>query len=194
MDELKDQLDKIDTKQALMVGILIAVLYYFAAFDDGRRIDYEIAEAQKQIAADRATLAKVEKALQDKKRFESEIREITNHMKEFQEYFPLNFSGNTLEAKVTEFSQKYGLTVINLKQLPIESEFKNYPETTVEFVVEGEFHNIMNFVSEITKLKKAMDFKDMNFKVSQQADDPKIKFRTKLTVYGNTDGFGAENG
>lgn len=194
MDEINAQLDNINIKQALGLGLVLGVLYYALLFNDGRIIDADIREANASIQRDTATLAKVEKALEDKKRFETEIREITNYMKEFQEYFPVSFSGNTLEARVTEFSQKYKLTILSLKQVAAENEFKNYPETVVELEVEGEYHDIMNFIADITKIKKAMDFKKMRFGVAQQAEDPKIRLKTTLTVYGNTDGFGADNG
>lgn len=192
--DIRDLLDGINIKQALMFGIVLAVLYYALLFNDGSFFDAQIRQAQESAQRDRIKLEKVEKALIDKERFEKEIGEIHKHMKDFQSYFPVNYSSNELVSKVSKIAEKNGLTIVNLKPSSEVSEFKNYPETGVDFTVEGEYHLIMNFVAEITQLKKAVDFKEMNFKVAQQGEEPRIRLETTLVVYSNSDGFGVDNG
>lgn len=194
MEEVKAWLEQLDVKQALGIGVIVAVLYYFALYNDGKYIDASINDSIQAIENDTATLNKVEKALEDKKKFETDIREITEYMKDFQEFFPENYNGNDLVAKISSLAEKNALTIVNLKPMDKENEFKNYPETAVTFAVEGDFHKIMQFVSDITGIKKAMDFKTMKFEVAQPSDDPRIRLTTVLIVYGNSDGFGVENG
>ena len=189
MDAINEQLENITIQQSVLIGIVLAVFYYALLFDDGSILDRQITEAMDSIERDKVTLSKVEKALEDKKRFESEIRETTNYMKIYQEYFPITFSGNVLESKVTEFSKKYNLTIVSLKQLPSESEFKNYPETMLQVEVEGEYHKIMSFISDITKIKKAMVFKKMKFTVAKPSFLPKFRFQFILPFKGITNGL-----
>lgn len=190
----QDQLNRLDLQKCLGVGVLLAAVYYFVFFNSGAQIDSQIQQSTVELAKSRDTLDKVKKAFEDQKKFQTEIIEINKNMKDFQKYFSTNMTVNDLLGKVSGFAEKTQISVNNLKPGNASNEFPEYPETVIEFEVEGTFHNIMEFVSQLTQMNKAIDFKIMEFKIAVAGDFPVVKLKTVLVVYNSKDSDGNDSG
>lgn len=182
--DLQEEFNKLDLQKCFAIGIGLAALYWVLWYNDGSGFDTQIIQAQQNISKNQAALNQVREALDDKKKFEEEIKTITQNMKDFQRYFAPDMDTNKLQAKVSQLAEQHSLVVINLKPLEKTSEFPKYSETAVEFRIEGPFHNIMEFISSLTKMEKAIDFSKMNFKTTVKGDYPLVELQTTLVVYG----------
>jgi len=188
--DFQEEFNKLDLKKCLGIGVGILGLYWVLLFDDGSRLQAQIIQARQTIVKNRAALEKVRKALDDKKKFEKEIKNITLNMKDFQKYFAPDMDTNKLLSKVSAFAEQHGVVVNNLKPVTKESEFPKYTETAVEFKIEGSFHSVMEFVASLTQMQKAIDFSKMEFKTTVKGDYPLVELTTVLVVYGSSEGGG----
>lgn len=183
MNDLQEQFNQLDVKQCLLIGLGIAVFYYFLVFDDGSRLRSRIATTKKTLTTKQGNLANVRKALENQKKFEADIDEITSNMRDFQTYFNDDMDQNGLFEKVSTFAEESGVVVEKLTPKEKKKEFTDYKEIAVEFTIEGSFHNVMEFVSRLTQMNKAIDFHKMSFKTVVGGDFPVIKLETVLVVY-----------
>ena len=191
--DLQEEFNKIDLQKSFLVGVVILGLYWMLFYDDGASYDALITQARQAEAKSLSSLQKVRKALDDQKKFEDEIKNITLNMKDFQKYFADTMDVNTLLSKVSTYAEEHNIVVNNLKPVQKTSEFPNYPEVAVEFKVEGSFHNVMEFIADLTRMKKAIDFSKMEFKTTVKGDYPLVQLTTTLVVY-NASEAGGGNG
>lgn len=191
---IRDQLNQLDFRKSVTIGLVLAVLYYFLGFNDGSSIEGSITQLRGQIATQQSSLAQVKKALADKKKFEIEIKNIDLNMKDFNRYFIEPMDILSLSGKVSQFAENNQLIITSLKPAQKTAEFPDYPETAVDFIIEGKFHDIMTFVGDLTKMQKAIDFSTMEFTTITGGDFPVIQLKTTLVVYGSREGVAPDQG
>lgn len=185
--DLTSLLNKIDSKKAALAGLVLAGFYWAMFFNNGASFDAEIEKARQTIQRNQSSREQVKLALADKGKFEDEIQNITLNMRDFQKYFSVTIDSNGLQAKVSEAAENRGLIVNNLKPAKRDNEFSNYSETAVAFRVEGPFHNIMQFVSDMTKMDKVIDFSVMKFITKEPGEVPSVELDTILVMYNSSE-------
>ena len=182
------QLESLEPKVAFLVGFLLAALYYLLLFDDGKGLRTSISSLQSQIDVQQRTLSGIEEALLNKKKFEEQAAEINSSIASFLEYFPERIDSDQTNQFIKEISkaaEKNAATVVSLKPAARDSEFANYPEIGIDFVVEASFQNIMRFISDLTRLKRVIDFTETTLKVIGSEKIPRISFETTLIIYSH---------
>ncbi|MCB0378898.1 MAG: type 4a pilus biogenesis protein PilO [Bdellovibrionales bacterium] len=185
MDQVQLFFSQLDIKKAGMIGVGLAAFYYFLFFNDGQRIEAQIRMTQSEIATKSAQLDKVKKAVADQKKFEAEISQISNYMKEFLQFFPASVDSNEVMTGISKAAENFKITIIDIKPGKESNEFPEYPETVVEFQVEGDFHQIMKFLASMTTVKRALDFSVLKFKSVKTDDDPRVQLEGKVVVYSH---------
>lgn len=186
--DIKHELQNLDAKKSILIGLLFGLIYYFLLFDNGSWVDARIQSNEAEIQKHKLTLDKVQRALEDEKRFNAQIQEITTHMNSFLEYFPLKSDKNELMKIISTKAEVHAATLVKLKPIEQSPEFPDYPEMAFSFSVEGSFHQVMAFVAELTQLKRVVDFRKMKFRVVKRDEDPRVELNTVFIVYGNKDG------
>jgi|GEM_PF-2524625 len=184
-----NQLNDLDLKVALLLGVVLAAVYYFVFFDSGKNIKSQISNIQTDIDIQKKTLDGIEDAFFNKKKFEENAASINSNIESFMSYFPRDLNASRTNAFIKEISkaaEENAATVVSLKPGNSIPEFEDYPEVAFEFVVEASFSNIMHFISDLTKLKRVIDFTDTALKVVGSEKVPRISFETTLIVYGFT--------
>lgn len=190
--DLKEQIDQLDIRKCVVIGLGLTAFYYVLLFDSGERLERSMAANKAAIAKQQGSLQQVRKALEDQKKFEKEIKNIEKNMKDFQKYFVQPMSLNDLSEKISQFAETSNVVINNMKPGEKVAEFPDYPETILNFVVEGSFHDIMEFISFLTQMNKAIDFSEMAFGTVTGGDFPIIKLTATLVVYSSKDGLDAK--
>jgi len=185
--DIQEEFNKLDVQKCFAGGIFMLLLYWLLFYDSGATHDVQISQAQQTIQKNKKALNQVRQALEDQKKFEDEIKNITLNMKDFQRYFSPDMNINKVQSKISQLAEVHSLVVNNMKPLEKSSEFPTYLETAVEFRVEGPFHNVMEFISSLTKMEKAIDFNKMEFKTTVKGDYPLIELKTTLVVYSSAE-------
>lgn len=181
--DIQEEFNKLDLQKCFIGGFVLLGLYYLLLFDSGARIDAQVAQANQNLTQNRTAMQRVRKALEDKTKFEEEIKNITRNMQDFQKYFSADMNMNLLQSRVSQLAEQHSLVVNSLKPVEKANEFPKYKETAVEFKIEGPFHNVMEFVSSLTKQERAIDFSEMVFKTTVKGDYPLVELTTVLVVY-----------
>jgi len=180
-----EQLKQLGTKECAAIGIVLAVLYYFLVFDGGQIIQSQINTKVTEIQAQKDTLARIKKAIEDKRKFDQEAEEINTNIEAFLVYFPTALNENEFMKSISKAAEENTSTVLTLKPVAKAPEFPNYPEMAFEFEVEGIYTNIMKFIADLTQLKRAIDFQDMKLTVVAQEEFPRIKLSATIIAFGH---------
>ena len=109
------------------------------------------------------------------------------------EFFPDDMNQNSFMKAISKAAEDNSSIVVSLKPKAKESEYASYPEMAFEFVIEGGYHNIMNFISDLTELKRAIDLRKTTLTVVAQEKVPRVSLKTTLIVYGHTPGVPGKN-
>ncbi len=182
--DLMEEFNKLDMQKCFLVGVGLVFFYWLLFYDGGKTLDAQIAQQIQSQKKNETALQRVRKALDDKVRFEEEIQTISRNMQDFQKYFsPEGMSINVLQSRVSKLAENHSLIVNKMEPGERSSEFPKYKETAVTFSIEGPFHNVMEFISSLTKQERAIDFSEMNFKSTVKGDYPLVELTTTLVVY-----------
>ncbi len=193
--DLMEEFNKLDMQKCFLAGVGLVFVYYILFFDSGKAIDAQVAQQRQSQQQNSSALQQVRKALDDKVRFEQDIQNISRNMKDFQTYFsPEGMNINVLQGRISKLAENHSLIVNQMEPKERESEFPKYQETAVNFSVEGPFHNVMEFVSSLTKQERALDFSTMNFKSTVKGDYPLVELTTTLVVYTAKSEDGGDQG
>jgi len=179
------QLEDLDIKVAFLAGLFLAALYYFLLFDNGSKKKIILANVETQIQQKKSTLNSINNAIENKNNFQKEASEINTNIESFMEYFPDDMDKNNFMKSISRAAEENSSTVVSLKPKSKPAEFPDYPEMAFEFTVEGGYHNIMNFISDLTQLKRAIDLRETTLKVVAQEKIPRVSLVTTLIVYGH---------
>ncbi len=188
---IEEELNKLDMKKTALVGLFLLAIYWLIFFDNGRSLEAQTEQARQTITRNQTSQKMVKDALADKGKFENDIKNIILNMKDFQKYFSADVDPNSLQAQVSDFAEQRGLVVNSLKPAARKNEFPGYTETGVGFQVEGSFHNIMSFVSDLTKMDRVIDFSEMKFRATSSGENPQVELQTIMVMYSakeNQDG------
>lgn len=185
--DLQDEFNRLDIVKCIIIGLGVAGFYWALFFNSGKGIQAQINMATQTISKSQQSISQVRKALEDEVRFKNEIKNINLEMKDFLDHFSPDMDSNKLMAKVSTFAEENDVVVIQLKPIEKPSEFQDYLETAVEFEVEGPFHSIMEFISSLTNMDKAIDFSKMEFKTTVKGDYPLVSLKTTLVVYSSNE-------
>ena len=157
-----EQLERIDLKQALIIGVGLSVVYYFVFFDNGKRVQAKIRQVESEIRIQTETKQKIQEAIKERERFEQEAEEINTNLKDLSWLiFPARSDANQLMKQISTFAEENKTSILSLKPLEKPPEFPDYPEQAFDFELEGTYHQLMQFISDLTQMKRAIDFNNM---------------------------------
>jgi len=184
--DIKQEFEKLDIPKSLGIGLVIAGLYWVLWFDDGSSIDRQINQKNQEITASRNKIKSIVETIENQKKFELELKELNQNIKDFQVYFERDVDQNDLQTKVSKLAEQNKVVLNKLtKAEDRDSEFDKYKETAVYFEIEGDFNSIMEFISKLTEMNSAIDFSKMEFKALVGGDFPVVSFKTTLVVYSS---------
>ena len=83
-----EKINSLSPQQSMILGLVIAAIYYFMIYDDGSRIESKIKSSKGQISSSRAELESLKKAEQDAKRFANIKKEMGDSLSEVVKYIP----------------------------------------------------------------------------------------------------------
>ena len=181
---LKEDFYELPPSKCLLGGFLLCVVYYFLLFDKGTQFTNDIQKLQKDIAEKTVKLEEVEKAVSDTRAFEQGVASLQKDFVELLKYFPLSMDMNDIQKEMTEVLNKSGVKVVSLKETAVQNRFPGYIENGIELESIADFHQIMTFLADITKIDKVVDFRAMDF-ISDGSNDEtsRIKFKMEFSVF-----------
>ncbi len=181
---LKEDLIEMSPSKCLMGGFLICLVYYFTMFDKGAEYTDEIQRIQVEINEKNVRLENAKKAKSNTAAFEAEVKSLEKDFIEILKFFPVNMDMNDVQKEMTEVLNKSGIKVTSLKEALVASRFTGYTENGLDLETISDFHQVMEFLSEVTKMNKVVDFRAMEFVSDGSTDETsRIKFKMQFSVF-----------
>lgn len=187
---LKEDFYELPPSKCLLGGFLLCVVYYFLVFDKGDKFTTQIQGVQNEINDKTGRLAEVQKAMSNKNAFEQEVKALEKDFINLLKFFPVRMDMNDIQKDITSILNKSNTKVVSIKETTVQNRFAGYLENGIDLEVNSNFHEIMSFLSEITKMNKVVDFRAMDF-VSENstAEASHIKFKMQFSVFAQDPNF-----
>ena len=115
-------------------------------------------------------LDKIKVSLENKEIFERENKELFQNMKDFEHYFTPSVNNSVLLEMVSKSAEKSNIVIDSLKPDQAYGEFSDYPDKVISMDVHGYFHDLMEFISKLTKMERVIDFRGMNLKMVKEEE------------------------
>jgi Tfp pilus assembly protein PilO len=181
---LKDEFNNLSLFKCLLIGGGIMAGYYFFVFDKGEKQVAEMNTIQEDVNKKKVLLNQVQQAIADKVAFQRESEALEIEMKQLMVYMPVHLDMNEMQRDLTLRLQETNNKVQSLKNAEVTSRFPGYTEHGLDLQSVGGFHEIMAFLSSITKLNRIVDFKTMDFETLTTTEDGTlIQFKTLISVF-----------
>jgi Tfp pilus assembly protein PilO len=182
---IKEDFQELSPAKCLVIGLLLCVVYYFALFDKGESVVAEAATIQTDIDAVRGRLRAVKNAMNNKVAFEGTVVALTKDLEDLLKFFPLALDMNDIQRDLTDKLKITENKLVKISEVEAKSRFPGYVEYGVELEVLGGFHEIMGFLSAITKMNRVVDVRAMSLRVENANDEfSMITFKITLSVFG----------
>lgn len=183
-----DDLEKLPWTHFALAGFALAAVYYFLYFDGGAKIEIQIAQQEPILEAKLVTLNETEEKLREGKKFEQEAALISQQLREAFEYLPKDLSMAEVVRIIFQQARLASVEVgtIRPSETPLKKDF--YEELLIKLELTGDFGQIMNFLANLTKLRRIINVASVDLKrLSAKLDGPSaLKFSGELIGYRYT--------
>lgn len=188
---IEEKLHAMSLPQAVIAGGVLAAVYYFLLFNDGSRIEAQIQQAQTQLDAERTELSNLEQQIEDARRMQAMADKMGEEIKQVGDYLPEKFSSVDLMRIVNEEIKAVGVNLENLTSgnsagLGIQNEGSSfYEKVSVDVSLEGEFNQLLVFLSNLTRVKKILILKKFTLRseMGSSGDARDLKFQATIEGY-----------
>ena len=182
---IKEDFNNLEPAKALMIGFVVAAIYYFLIFDKGDLIAQEKATAQANIAQKSERLKQVANAMNNKVAFQKEVDDLTKNFDDLIKYFPVDLDMNNMLYQVRKKLEQTNNKIDSIKKGDSRNHrFEGYNEVTIEIESQGGFHDIMSFLADLTTLDRVVDFVDLDLESNGSNDETsQIKLKLILSVF-----------
>jgi Tfp pilus assembly protein PilO len=181
---LQDDFKELSFLKCLLIGGGIMAGYYFLMFDKGDAQNAQISEIQTQLNIKKQNLADVNFALADKGSFQRDSEALEKEMKQLLIFMPAHLDMNEMQRELTLRLQETDNKIQSLKNAQVHSRFPGYTEHGLDLQSVGGFHEIMSFLSSVTKMNRIVDFKTMELEsLGTTENGTLIQFKTLISVF-----------
>ncbi len=198
---ITDLLNRMTVARSMIIGILVAALYYFVVFDSGMLQQSQIAAKNQRIQELQRQIVEDQKKLERALIYKQTAAEIGSTINKLLSLVPEKFGMSDLmrivsnEAKVAGLSMA-GVTPGSVRVSPVASEFE---ELTASIELQGSFLQHMVFLSNLTKINQILITKKIDFthlKDNRGEEPPTVGMKAVIVAYryrGN-DGNASQGG
>ncbi len=164
MDNIQDFLDRLDVPQAALVGMVIAVLYYFmpGCYDSGEDLTKKIKQQKARIEQNIQDKKKVEKAIETFNRFKETQQSLGSKFDRLVKYIPNDFDSFEQMNIISQEAKAAGASLLKLSDAGMGERYEFYEEILANVSLEGSYSQIVLFLANLTNTNKVMVLKTMD--------------------------------
>ena len=145
-------------------GIFSAV-FYFALYENGDYLKKQVEDVKNQIIQTDSKMRQQEEKLREAVIFDDSVKKLGRDIEMFLQYLPEKLTTLNLFSDITKVSQD---TLINIKTMTnsksVEGNTGMYDSIAVQLSVEGNFAQLLVFLSKLTTLDKFITVKDIRIR------------------------------
>lgn len=178
--------------QAVIIGVVLALAYYFLLGDDGKSLEARIANARRDLATAQTELKATETKLEKAREYQRAAAEMGEELNRLLSYIPDDLRVQDLMKIVSEEAKIAGLNIIRVTpregSANSKGEKKDFEETEVDADFTGNFAQHMTFMSNLTKQKLLFTLPKLNLNRENtqrgaDVDTPSLSFRFNIKAY-----------
>lgn len=156
---MEQKLQNLTMGKAVMVGVVLAVLYFFLMYNDGTALQTNIANTTTEIQTKEAELEKIKKAVSDAERYQNTKRALGAELDSVLKAIPAQLTSQDLMKIVSTEAKAMGINLNidasgNSGGGPTDDKSVFFEPVMVNLSLDGTYNQLMSFLSAITKVDK----------------------------------------
>jgi type IV pilus assembly protein PilO len=187
---VEQQLKNLTFGRALIIGIVLAGIYYFTMYNDGSSFQTQINKAKDTRQQNEAEVARIARAVKDAERYQQTMAVRSAEMEGVLKAVPAQLSSFDLMKIVSNEAKLIGLQINGLTaagNYRADNKDAIFEPVGVTVNLTGNYNQVMLFLSNLTKLDKIVTVKKMSFvskiEVGKRNGAPTITFISDLSGY-----------
>lgn len=167
---MADQLSKMTTGKAMIIGLAITAGYYLIWYEGGSKLEAQLASTNAQISKDKGELAKVNEALAKMERTQKIKADLGEKLEKVLSYLPEELSSSDLIKLLSTEAKAAGANLLKVSDRSGGKAKSDqfYEEVKVEMELEGSYGQLLLFLSNLTRADKIVTMSNMSMKRSPQ--------------------------
>ena len=147
---MSDRLDAMTYLQALVIGVVLAGLYYYFLYS-AQNVDVIIAELDQNISTLNAQIAEKDALIKEKQQVEAEILKNSSSFSKSREIITKGFAQNQALETLTNTSRDLGLSIESLGTFSSWGPDQKLEKAVISLNLEGSFEQMMFLFSDLTR-------------------------------------------
>jgi len=184
MSELQDRIQNITPKHAVVVGLLLAGLYYYLYIDGGAKAMRDIAKQKVALTKVQNDLHDIETLVGDFDKYQKEITEKSVIFEEALKFLPARENIYVIVKQLHLEARKSGVNITMVKPLDENIQQEFYEELPFSLEARGGYIPIVTFLSRIASLSRIINLKNIELTGDgKNAITPMVKLTAIMHAY-----------
>lgn len=188
---LLEMLKTLQTKQALIVGFVLAAIYYFVGYNDGSALTAKINQTKQEITTLQTQIAEENRKIEKIEDFKKANLVMGENLKTFITYIPERFNAFDLMKIVSNEAKAANIGISRISEVNVSENAAEkklfYRPLMVQADLTGNFQQIMLFLSFLTRSDQILTIEDLsltNYDVGRtHSDAPNLKLNARIAGY-----------
>jgi Tfp pilus assembly protein PilO len=178
---MEDKLNELSLVNALIFGALFAASYYVLFYHPSNP-EVVISGLDQSINAVKVEIAQMDKQIREGELLKKEIDEMEIQAEKIYKYIPENLSQDQASSSVSEEARVAGLSIQSIRAGQSWTDQETVSVGSVDVNVQGEFTQIMIFLSELTRKETIYSIKSVQIQDGVEADSG-LKLTAQIEFY-----------
>lgn len=153
-------------QKVAIIGVALAVVYYFTMYNDGSTIETQIQKVQADIQQEEAKAQQAEAALKEVERVRAAVGALGEQFRVVSQALPSEVQMADIVRTVDTISKTAGVSVKSKEPQPVINH-DYYEEIPLKISMEGTFSEVTMFLYYISSLERVMRIKSFVISVPQ---------------------------
>ena len=171
----------------IFISGLFTGIYWFGLYDKGESIIEETESVRNEIVQVNAKMNKKKEELKKVIDFDNSVKRMGKEIEYFLSYVPKSLTTLDMHKDITQMAQKSGLDIKSMKHSSRGQKTEMYDTISVNLTAEGEFAQILIFLSYLTDLDRIIVVQNMD--ISPVSGGPRGGKSRKIQARMNLVGF-----
>jgi Tfp pilus assembly protein PilO len=189
---MEEKLKQLTFGKAIIGGLVLAAIYYFAIYNNGAAIEESINTTQTQITAQEQELTTIKKAIADAERYQMAKKTLGQELDVVLKAIPVELSAIDLMRTLSNEAKSIGVSILSINAQQ-NSGYSSAPTTGpkpffepvgVTVNLEGSYNQLMLFLSNLTKTDRIITVGSMNLQIRDSTGSLDGKGATVLKMNG----------
>lgn len=147
------------------IAVALAAGYYYFIFDSGAALDAQVESARGQMAEREALLRKTQAAVRDAKKFEEDLKAITEEFEGLVSYMPTESTVNETMSDVSREANAAGIMVEKIETTRRIEKVEFYETNRIDLKMKGTFSQLVHLLARMSRLPRLLTLDKIDIRV-----------------------------